>query len=73
MTPRKDARPPAPRTPSDAMRRSAGQPAGLTFFLSRGERRDALRALRAHHADRREALLIALGLAPRPTDRSPDA
>jgi len=37
-------------------------PRPLTFFLDADERRDVLRALKSHHADRARALLLSLGL-----------
>lgn len=41
-----------------------GLPHALTFFLTVGERREVLRALRGRDPDRRTALLRALGVEP---------
>jgi len=53
--------PPKPAPPPDP----DTLPHPVTFFLTRAERRRVLRALRAIHADRRRALLVAIKLGRR--------
>ncbi len=46
-------------------------PSAVTFFLTAGQRREVVRALRAIDRDRARALLLALGIK-RDSDRGSD-
>lgn len=61
---------PPPRPAPDADR----LPHALTFFLTAGQRRRVVRALKRHGADRATALVRALGAEQEPADEpEPDS